>query len=408
MGLVGWRVVWRMIRAYGWLAVPWWVAGGVWAQDGLVPLPSGYQTPVVTGGTPLADLLDGWTFGAATSVYYDSNVRRGGGGAYGEEEDDIVFTLTPTVGYRTVGGDWFVAASGSLGWMHYLDTAPSDGYNIGATCQAGYAGPKLKASVTLNYSYNEGYNRYYGNAFISQHNLSLGMSAAYRLSAKTSFTAALRAHGLLPSGTQTNQTEGYGLDAGMRWRATPLIHLDAGIGFTQQSGDYQADRRTIGPYLGATYQLGEKVDLTGRVGLDLVEFDGAGASSDLFVPVSVALNYRASALWGADLALVRDVSAEGAVAGYRETFSVRAGYHRRLGRARWNLGASWQFDSYGGSGGGMRGERDYVVYDTSLSMPVLRGGATGSVFARYSEENGGGYGRSWDGYQLGVSLGASF
>ena len=53
-------------------------------------------------------------------------------------EDDMGFSLTPTVSYRTRGGDWFFAASGSLGWNHYSATGTADGGPPSARCHGPY------------------------------------------------------------------------------------------------------------------------------------------------------------------------------------------------------------------------------------------------------------------------------
>ena len=381
--------------------------------DAFAPLPSGFSASPGGGGTPLSDLVDGWSFGASSSVYYDSNAQRGSGGALDPVEDDLVLSLTPRIAYRTVGGDWYFGASGSFGWIHHFQTEPADGYNIAATLQGGYEGPKLKVGATLNYGYNKGYNRYYGNEYIAQHSLSLGVSGSYRLSPRTSLTSSLNLSGLAPSKDFTGDTQNYGANFGVRWRASPLVNLDGGLGYTLQSGDLQADRQTLGPYIGGSYRLRKKLSFNARVGFDYVDNGGSGGS-DFFMPVRLSVNYEASSLWGMDLSVFRDESGNGgAGGGYRERYGVRAGYHRRIRRTQLQLGVSYEQDELDDPSrgpGGMDlsgGDGDYLNLDASLSMPVFHNRANASIFTRYSNEDGSD-GREWDGYQVGMSLSVNF
>ncbi len=376
-------------------------------------LPTGYESPA-GGYTPAPSRLAGWTFGALTSITYDSNAQQSPGGLGRPIESDWIFALTPSVGYRTVGGEWFFAANASVGWRHYFQTEPSDGYDIGMNFQVGYDGPKLDASLNVNYTFQEGYNRYYNstilnNNFVAQQQLGIGMSGSYRMSSKTSMTASLNANGLAPSGTAYNNTRGYRANLGMRWKATGLTSLEGGISHSQQSGDRQFDRTTLGPYVGLDYKLAKKVALDARVGLDFVTSSGPGGNSDQFVPLDMGLTYNASALWGMNFSVFRDVNADQATsASYRERLGARIGYHRKIRRATLNLGAGYETNNYTGLANIRGNDSDYYNADASISMPVFANRANASLFLRYRNEESDSTFRNWDGYQIGMSLGASF
>jgi hypothetical protein len=376
-------------------------------------LPTGYESPG-GGYTPLPSKLKGWTLGISARLTYDSNAKQSPGWPVAPVQDDWIFSLTPSIGYRTVGGEWYTSINASLGWNHYFQTDPSDGYNIGMNLQVGYEGPKLDASLNLSYSFQEGYNRYFNgggrnNNFVSQHNVDLGLSASYRLSSKTSMTGRLSTNALAPTGNQYNNTQSFRGDLGMKWKATGLTDLEGGVSYSQQSGDRQFDRSTIGPYIGVNYRLAAKVALDARVGLDVVSFDGPGSSSDMFVPFNLGLTYNASSLWGLNLSVYRDVNADQSTsASYRERLGARLGYHRRIRRAMLNLGASYETNSYNGIANRRGDDGTYYSLDTSLSMPVFSDRASASIFVRYSDEDTDNINRSWDGYQIGASIGASF
>jgi hypothetical protein len=385
-------------------------AGG--SADAFSSLPSGYVTP--SGGyTPLASRMAGWTFGLMATMTYDSNPKLSPGWPLAPIEDDWLFTLTPNIHYRSVGGLWFVEADGTFGWNHYFSTDPSDGYDVRTTFKVGYDGPKLKADMHLTYRYEEGYNQYYYNQFIAKQYLGFGASARYRLSSKTSLTASLDAYGNMPSENQYNNTQSYRASAGMRWKATGLTVLNGGLSYSFQTGERQFDRWTLGPYIGVDYKLSAKVKFNGRIGMDFVNFDGpgllGGGGSDQFVPVDLGLVYTASALWAMDLKVYRHVSPDGSrLASYRETFGARLGYHRKVRRVVLHLGANYETNNYYGVASVTGNDFSYYATDATLTMSIFRGRADASVFVRYRNGSGDAVYRNWDGYQIGVSLGASF
>jgi len=274
--------------------------------DAFSALSSGYDAPG-GGYTPMPTKLKGWTLGISGSITYDSNAKQSPGWPLAPIQDDWILALTPSIGYRTSrASNWYAAVNASFGWNHYFQTDPSNGYNIRAGLDLGYEGPKLDASLNLSYSYQEGYNRYFNsglnNNFVNQQHLDLSARAAYRLSSKTSFTADLSSNAFSPSGRQYNNTQNTRFNTGMRWKATGLTSLEGGVSYSQQGGDRQFDRWTLGPYLGVDYKLAAKVKFNARVGLDFVNFDGpgilGGGGSDVFVPVNIGFTYNASALWG--------------------------------------------------------------------------------------------------------------
>jgi hypothetical protein len=107
-----------------------------------------------------------------------------------------------------------------------------------------------------------------------------------------------------------------------------------------------------------------------------------------------------------NLSLLRDSQASYSTAGeFEETTALRLGYNRKIRRANWSLGAGWETRSTEFSSGpsGQRPDRDYLTFDTSLSMPVFADTCNAGIFLRYSDQNGE-RNESWDSLQTGITI----
>jgi hypothetical protein len=231
------------------------------------------------------------------------------------------------------------------------------------------------------------------------------LRASYSLSPKTSLDASLGHSISVPDGgfTTTGSTN-FSISA--LWKATPLITVGPGVGWGWQGGDTQATRKTVGPLLRLSYKLSQKVALDGNFGVDFAEFGDTGRSDTSFSN-SLGLNYRASSLWGMNLSFSQGTQADGASAGnFSETTAWRIGINRKIRRATLGLGLSYETNvSVTPTGAGGAGGRDFLSFDSSLSMPVFWQRAQASTFISWSQESGS---REWDGFRLGISLSAAF
>lgn len=388
--------------------------GALAAQDALKPIvataPSGFNKPPGSGPADLADMLDGFSCGAVFTTLYDSNVTQSPGLPVAPVEDDIVMSIAPSVRYRSLGKEWFVAAQAGFAYNEYFELSQYSGFDYHAGFQVGYDGPKLNTTFGFNYSFDQGVNRYY-SSFIEQNSFSTSLSASYELSAKTSLDSSVGFSWNDPTTGASGGTENFNLQTAAMWQATPLIRIGPGIRYSMQSGDYQSDRTTLGPILRANYRLSTKVSLNSQLGLDFVEYKGAGGGSDESVSASIGLNYQASRLWGLSFSLLRATEADGSTPGaYREVLSIQTGVHRRIRRATLQLSLGWETNDYVRpvAALGTPGSRDFLTIGSTLSMPVFSNRAVASVFFRYANEDSAAFTQSWDGCQFGFSIGASF
>jgi hypothetical protein len=96
--------------------------------------------------------------------------------------------------------------------------------------------------------------------------------------------------------------------------------------------------------------------------------------------------------------------------GFDEITSLSLDFTRKIRRATLGLGASYSYnDSKTETAQAVdRLDAEFVSLNSSLSMPLFAGRATGSIFVNYSGQIGGETNGSGDSTQVGFSIGWSF
>lgn len=376
---------------------------GGWTS-GFSGIPGAFAT-----GDPLTEtLLDGLGLSASLTGTYDTNPSQGYGPAEDSGQGDFFLTLGGAVSYLSRASTWTYGASYSGGYSQYFNQSDLSGYSQSAGGTVNYDGGPLSATFNLGINFGSGANRYYASV-VDEISYNYGLSARYRISRKTSLTGDLSQRFTSASGDGNSDTDSFDLGAAALWRYSPLTEFGPGIRYTSDSGHSGQDRTSIGPTLTVNYELSKKVSLNSRVGMDFAEY-GDGETADPALSMSIGLNYRASRLWGMNLALMRDTQASYAAAGeFEELTSLRLGYNRKIRRAVWNLGMGLETRSTENPDNTEpeRADRDYLTFDTSLGMPVFADTCSASVFMRYSDQDGAAE-ESWDSLQTGFSISRSF
>jgi hypothetical protein len=401
-------------------------AGG-WAQDVMYDLESEVATPVpVTTVLPEYDgsngasrffpsgdamrLFDGLSASLTYGGMYDSNLRRGSGGTGVAAGDDFMLHVAPMLSYSNPGTDWTVTAAAGLEYSEYLSNSDIGGLGGSAMVGLGYEGGKVALRGTFGFSREVGgNNRNYDSAAVERDQFNLDLSGSYRLSSKTTIDAGYSYRWDDPESGFGGTTSSV-LRGSLMWRYSPLLRVGPGLRYSHQTGDIQADRDTFGPTLRADYQLTSKVAINSEIGVDFVSFGGPGGASDEFFHARLGANYRLSPLWSFNLSVFRDARADSAIADtYREILSTRVGVTRRIKRATLDLGLTYETDEQVATNGAaiLNNDRDYLIFDSMLSMPVFGGRSSLGIFYRWRDENRGA-GDSWDGYQVGLSLTTRF
>ena len=409
------KAVTGWIVCFGWL-----LSVQAQAATALLPTaPSGFATiPGSTGGltgTAIAggtdsDLLRGFSAVASLSGTYDSNITRSPGLPLAPVLDDFILSLGGQLQYLSKASEWTFGGRYRGSYSEYFNQAEFSGYSQGGGVVANYEAGRLSVSLNTEIALDRGSNQNYSSAFVERTNYNSGATASYRLSPKTSLQGNIGHSFTTASGGNFNDTESFVAGASALWRYSPLTELGPGLRYTYLSGSSQTGRTSIGPTMSLNYKLSSKVAMNSRVGMDFARYEDGGSADPTF-SASLGLNYEASKLWGLDFSLYRDTQADPVQAGgFTEVTAVRFGYHRKVRRARLNLGLDYnmnrsQLPSNVSGGGG--NDRDFFSMDGSVGMPILSNTSFANIYLRYGDQSGGAT-ETWDSVQVGFSISRGF
>lgn len=344
---------------------------------------------------------------------YDSNVTLGSPQGRFAEESDLLIQPSLEGSFRLGSGtgDWRFGVKGNVARMEFqeLDRFNVTNYSFGLN--GGYESKRLKLNLETSYGSTGGLNRFVGN-FFEQTNISSRLTGDYIVSPKTSLELSLRQNSL------DSETQGFADTtsttfrlAGL-WQATPLIRLGPGFRYgvrtAEVGGLQEQELTTAGPTLRLDYKLSTKVNLSSNIGLGFV--DSPSGDDELF-NWQVGLNYRASALWGLNLRMIRDTQATlFAGGGFDQVTNFRLGYTRKIRSARLNLGLSYEDRAPQGSTQVFNGFRDsrFLTYTASLGFPVFGDEVDLNLNFAWRDFDSADASQSWDGFQSGLSFAWAF
>jgi hypothetical protein len=362
------------------------------------------------GGGSGRGLLDGFTIAGSLTGSYDTNVTQSPGEPFAPIEDDFITSLGANLGYLSKATTWTFGGNYRASYNQYFNNDEYSGFNHGAGLLANYNGGSLSVSANVGLSLDRGANRYYSGAnFVEQTSLNSSLSARYRLSPKASLQGDLGISTSISGDEGTSDNQSFNLGASALWRYSPLTEFGPGLRYTYNAGEGTNERTSLGPTMTVNYKLAKKVSLNSRVGMDFSEYSD-GASSDPSLSASIALDYRASRLWGMNFSLFRDARASYSSAdSFDEVTAMRLGYQRKLRQAALNLGLNYEVNRNQDSGTNTssREDRDFFSLDGALGMPVFSNTTSASIFMRYNQQNGD-TNDSWDSVLSGFSLSRSF
>ena len=392
--------------------------GQVYSQDAMASLPrlpSGFYEAAATviGGSeePSFGQLD-VKLGLLTE--YDTNVTLGSSqGRFAKESDLLIQpSLEGSFQLGSGAGDWRFGVKGKVARMEFQELNRLNATNYSFGLNGGYESKRLKLSLETSYASTGGLNRFVGS-FLEQTSISSRLIGDYTISPKSSLELSLRQNSV------ENETGGFADTtsttfrlAGL-WRATPLIRLGPGFRYgvrTAQVGGQSQEQKltTAGPALRLNYQLSTKVNLSSNVGLGFVD---SPSGDDELLNWQVGLNYRASALWGLNLRMIRDTQATFfAGGGFDQVTNLRLGYTRKIRSARLNLGVSYEDRVPQGSTQVLNGFRDsrFLSYTASLGFPVFGDAVDLNLNFAWRNFDSADTTQSWNGLQSGISLAWSF
>jgi hypothetical protein len=372
--------------------------------------PTGFSNGV--GDFSLASRLGespfrGFNFGLNLTGTYDSNPTQGYGGPNQTSDGDFFATLGGSIGYRTTASTLTFGANYSGSYNEYFSQSELSGFNHSGGLSANYDGGAFTAALNIGLGYNDGANRYY-EAMVTQFSVNYAVSGSYRMSAKTSLTANFGQTLTDPNGGYST-TGDFNAGASAMWHYSDRTQFGPGIRYTSDSAESDNFRTTIGPTVTVNYRVTGKISLNAMTGVDFVQYD-QGDGDDTSIPISLSLNYQASPLWGMYFSIYRDVQASPTLYnGSQEITNFSLGYHRKIRRASWTVGVSYEMGAAGtySDPNGTSADSDYFSFNTGLSMPVFADNCSARVFMNWTGQNGST--TDSDGsFQAGVGLNWSF
>jgi hypothetical protein len=373
-----------------------WLSG--FDAMGLEGIPGG----LLGGGGPTSQRRN-LGFSLSMTGIFDTNPSRGFTGE--TSQSDFFMLLGGGTAYRSRSSTWTYGAQYSGGYRMYFDQTDLSGSYHNAGASVNYNGGKLKAGFSLGGSYGSGANRNF-ESVTETIRVNARLNARYEISQKTSLVGEISQSFETTSGGTGQDTENF--DAGISglWKYSQLTEFGPGLRYTLRSQGDGPTRTTVGPTFTVNYKLSRKVSLNSRVGMDFVSLEDEG-SQDPSLFTSLGISYRPSPLWDMNLSLVHDNRASYNVAGqFEEVTALRLNYNRRIRRANWNLGVTWESRSVSNDTASSEPDRDYFSIDTSLGMPIFRNTTQAVIFCGYRDERGGN--RPWDSFQVGMGLTRSF
>jgi hypothetical protein len=352
---------------------------------------------------------EGFQFGAATWMNYDSNVHKSARVPLGQNKDDLVFGFAPRVGYTSRGSEWTTRLDLQLIDQVYLenDNYGGLGYNFGG--RLGYEGAKVDLQFRAESALVRGGNRFSGG-YQERYEHLLGVSAGYEISRKTQLETELdlRVKNQITGGSGDTQSIGW-LTTGL-WKYSPLFEVGPGFRYRFDTGERKVDRSTYSPLVRARYKLSSKVNFDAKLGGNFYDY-ASGGSLDPSVFASAGLRYRASSFWELTMAVLNDSTADESVAGaYRDTFGVRVGVDRKIYDGKLGLGLSYESVERTSPGPGAipLGDTESVSIDAMFSMPLWADNMEASIFARWRDQTSSRGIQTWDSVQAGVSIGYEY
>jgi hypothetical protein len=365
-------------------------------------LPSGYST--VNAAKAQDKDRGGLDVTLRLSNLYDSNITH----ASGNGTDNVVseWLITPSLqaSYLLRNSLWQLGARVGLERDLYQELDEFNATNYSGKAFGGYKSKKVVASFTSGISSTSGFNRS-TNGFTEQFSYHSGLLASYRFTGKTSLLASWKQR------TTESQTSGFGdtssLTTGLSalWNATPLISLGPGFRYGTRTGVDNEEFTVIGPTLRVDYQLSTKIKLRSSIGVDFTDSPFTG--EDTLWNWAASLNYRASALWGFDLKMIRDTRATYSQGGgFDEISSYRFSYWRKVRRARAELGVSYEDRSPTDSQPTVAGIRDsnYLTFSAALTFPLYKDQADLTLNMIWKDQSTSDRSQSWDGLQTGLGV----
>lgn len=373
----------------------------------LIPVrPDGFDENLIPAVSSLSrgPKRRGFSLGGAISMAYDSNIHKSALVPIGQNEEDTIFGLAPSVGFASYGSEWKTQFDLQVSEQAYLENENYGGFGYEFKGLVGYEGAKMDLRFRAASSLERGGNRFSG-AYQERFQHRLGVEVSYEISRKTRLDTELNLRLVDPIVGGSGETQSIAFLAAGLWKYSPLLEIGPGFRYRLDTGERNVDRSTYSPLIRSRYRLSTKVAMDGTLGGNFYDYAGGG-TLDPALFASIGLHYKASRFWAANLSFLNDSVADESVAGaYRDTLGLRVGIDRKIYDAKLTLGLSYESITRTLPGGAAppAGDTDSFSIDTRLSMPLWAEHGEAAIFARWRDQTGSTT-QTWDAVQAGVSI----
>jgi hypothetical protein len=337
---------------------------------------------------------------------YDSNINLS---SEGGEEDDVIFSLTPSIFYTSDpegGAMWVAAAYYAPSYQTYMEQRELGRLNHSGGVSLRTSGARTTLSGFFNLAQASGADRLtegYSEATI----LTTGLAATYELAPRTSVFARF-SYGTSSYATDQEGSDRHSLQVGGRWAATELLKIGPALRYSRVVSDGTGTRTAIGALMHVSYVASERMDLSCSFGFEAVENSRSSGSSQVRATGDLRLSYMIDERWSSRASIRYANVPSPASRNYLvNDLTFQAALTRTLTYGSLSAGASYGIEEYQEVGPVSRELRseDFMSVFLSYQRPVLddRAGFFSSINYSRSEGN-----REWSRWMLSTGLSIQF
>lgn len=351
-------------------------------------------------------LKGGFLYGAGLSTTYDSNFSL----SENDPESELITSLSGVVTYFSDpegGAPVSIVANYSPNAQFFLENPDNDGIDQSGGAKMTFTGGKTVASAYANVSQNSGTDPLIGE-FVSETLVSAGVEGSYQVAPRTSVSGSIAA---ATSDYGLNTVEGSNMYSSFltgSWAATEYFSFGPEIQFSRSTSDNAGTRDSWQFLMQGQYQVGERIQVSGSIGLDYAtdSRDDGSASTGLAGNFNANYSINEKLSWSGSVLYVT-VPAPDEVDYVIDNLTISTSLSRKLLRATVDAGVALNVASYEAVGPTATSLDDdnnlnlFVTYSRSIFLD--RVSLVGSAF--YSVNDGQ---SDWNQFQLSLALNAQF
>ncbi len=240
-------------------------------------------------------LKGGFGYGLGVEMIYDSNLFL----REKNPESELSTNLRPWLSYTTDpegGAKWSIDANYNPTVRDYLNNSDLNAFDQAADVTLRYVGSKASLTAYSRISELTGTDRLTGK-FVTGTLLNNGIQVGYQMAPRTSLSASWSA-AISDYGTSSLVGANiYNAQIGAFWAATERFSFGPGIRYNLAESDNTGSRDAWALYMQAQYRLGERILVSGSLGLEYAKSSRDDQNSSLGLTGDLSASYAISQRW---------------------------------------------------------------------------------------------------------------